>query len=221
MFLPALLLPRLQAKEPGGANTLSCVELLSIFLCQADREVAVGCAEEFERAGGMAVLVKAIARYRRVESRVQSMEEKELQESLFDVLCQLLRLSPPTQSHHSFAACDGVLALLAILQRQTGARFAALKALDHATQHQPDNIRTAIEAGGIKLLFALLTHSLSKRHRAQQADMEEHTLAILVHCLLYSADTHLARLLHKFTVSSQRPSRNEAGTAQTLLACSW
>ena len=148
-----------------------CVELWSIFLSQPQRALSIACADEFERTDGMRILVTRIARYRRVECG--SLSEVELMESLFDVLCQLLRLSPPTASQASFASNDGVLALLAILDRRTSARFAAVKALDHASQHQPANIKEAIAHNGISHVFALLTHRVKGRKGAQvQTELE-------------------------------------------------
>ena len=153
-----------------------CVELWSVFLSQPQRSLSTACADEFERTEGMRILVTRIARYRRMEC--SSLSEVELMESLFDVLCQLLRLSPPTSSQASFAASDGVLALLAILDRRTSARFAALKALDHASQHQPANVREAIAHNGISHVFALLTHRVKGRKGLRvQAEMEGHSLA--------------------------------------------
>ena len=162
-----------------------------------------------------------------------SLLEREAQELTFDVLCQLLRCSPPSACQDSFAACDGVLALLSILQRRTSARFAALKALDHASQHRPANVAAAIGAGAIKEVFALLMHTLPRKERAQhQADMEgpsthrprplrrrvalsrltfplcgapapEHALSIVVQWLLHASDDALLRLLRKFTVRTR------------------
>ena len=83
-------------------------------------------------------------------------------ESLFQLLCQLLSLSPPAACQLSFHRCDGVLALLAIISRKSGpARFAALRALSFASQHQPLNCQQAVDNGAIKLIFALLSHTVS------------------------------------------------------------
>ena len=123
-----------------------------------------------------------------------------------DVLCQLLRLSPPTSSQASFAEADGVLALVALLSRPAAVRSAALKGLDFACLHQPRNVAAAIEGGGIKPVFALLTHRLAaKWGAAMQRDMEEHCLSTLTQWLLYAHDADLLRVVAKFTVSAEPP----------------
>ena len=140
-------------------NGVSAVELVCVCLSQS-RSISLQCADCVDGGDGMMRLVKAIARYRRVE--VESQLDKEMMECLFQIVCQLLALSPPAACQQSFARCDGVVALLAVLSRRSGpARFAALRALSFASQHQPHNCEAAVEHGAIKLIFALLSHTVS------------------------------------------------------------
>ena len=166
-FLPLVWRYVELSRHSVTANCVSAVELLCVCLSQS-RAVSVQCAELVDGGDGMLRLVKAIARYRRVD--VVSQLEVEMAECLFQVLCQLLALSPPAACQQSFRRCDGVLALLAVLGRTHGpARFAALRALTFACQHQPANCEAAVDNGAIKTIFALLSHTVSAhaQHRRE------------------------------------------------------
>ena len=183
-FLPLVWRYLELSRQSVVANAVSATELLCVCLSQS-RSISVQCAQEVDRGDGMLRVVKAIARYRRVE--IVSQLDEEMMECSFQLLCLLLSLSPPAACQQSFQRCDGVLALLAVLSRRSGpARFAALRALSFASQHQPRNCEAAVDNGAVKIIFALLTHTVGTHWHTPHTTTRhaQRKTEVAIHCTL-------------------------------------
>lgn len=190
----------------------AAIEVLAVFL-----QTSAICRSQFLKKGGLDVVMKALLPFRKQkrpspisvekEKVFQVIDEQEMVENLFGLLCTVLFDSDTAKVE--FERLEGVELMVCFMRTSDAYRWSAAKACDFAcTDHSPA-VQRLLMCGGVGVVFAILmilrdgraTQRLTKkRTRAQDEDlrsMTEHVFSILFHMFKYASTTDRRRLLLK------------------------
>lgn len=194
------LLRRLKMKANFHPNKLYASELLAILL-----QEHTGNRQALGDLDGIDALLQQLAYYKRHEP--SAVEERELMENLFGVLCSSLLYAP---NRETFLRGEGLQLMNLMLRERRSSRAGALKVLDYAMAGSAgrDCCAKFVDILGLRTIFPLLMKTPRGRHsgpaggrtRNLPADQhEEHVASIIASMLRNCRGAQRHRLLSKFT----------------------
>jgi len=193
---------RLKVKVTFDANKLYASEILSILVQNEpkNRQLFAELAPGGVQGGAMDSILQQLAYYKRHDPT--SMEELELMENLFDVLCALLLYTP---NRDLFLRAEGLQLMNLMLREKKSSRNGALKVLNHALSGSEgkDNCNKFVEVLGLRTIFPLFmkTPKKQKRKGVSVEQHEEHVVSIVASLFKNCKGSHRSRILIKFTES--------------------
>lgn len=202
----------------GGADAgfserrASATEVLALLL-----QAEVGNRALFSAAGGVGIVLEALAPYRRAPAGDMHGDEVEMVSNMFGVLCAaLLECEDGKERFH---AAEGVELMLIFIRKRKVFREPALKTLDFSCTRFAANSRRVFDAGGVGVIFAVFmklwtstdgtdssvaeTVGSKRRKRSAPSDAQrseaEHVLSVLFSLFRFGGDAERDRLAAKFT----------------------
>lgn len=194
---------RLCIPSDVDSNAQYASEVLAVLLQSGGAETRL----KFVQIDGVDAALRSIAKYR--SKAIQTPEEEEFVENVFDILCAVLM---ENTGKASFLENEGIELMILMLKGRTLSRTAALKCLDFATTKFDKACNRCIQKGLLSLLFGVFMGKLKilqgdkkkiKRHLEVYKDEEEvrcvSIIANLFICLEDDASRH--RVVAKFVES--------------------
>eukprot|EP00271_Cylindrocystis_brebissonii_P004227 TRINITY_DN15853_c0_g1_i1.p1 TRINITY_DN15853_c0_g1~~TRINITY_DN15853_c0_g1_i1.p1 ORF type:complete len:561 (+),score=122.73 TRINITY_DN15853_c0_g1_i1:530-2212(+) len=190
------LLTRVTKREYDGTKLYSS-EILSILL-----QSSTANQKRLGQMDGVDALLQAVAMYKGRDPR--SVEEAELVENLFAVLCSVVM---PAENKERFVKAEGVELMLIILKQRRFAYASGIKVLDFALTRCPAACERFVEGLGLRALFAAFMGRVVVKQKLKGAEhskeqIEERVISIIASLFGgLSRGPRRDRLLSKFTES--------------------
>lgn len=145
-------------------------EIISI-LAQNSPEIQ----SQIGKLQGINTLLSVLSKYRK--ENPSSMEEEELVENIFNVLCVVCVTA---ENRPRFFECEGLELMRILIKSKKYCRNGALKLTNYILSNDPDACSKWLDIGGLGTLFTAFMKRVSKKSkRVQENGDEEHIMSII------------------------------------------